>query len=394
MAADAGIIPMVLGGESQTLDFGRTRRLFTTAQRLALAERDGGCAWPGCPHPPSYTEAHHLRWWTAHDGDDGPGQRDPALLHPPPPHPRRRLAHPGTPPGALLHPTQPHRPPPHTPPRRPHPPARHRPHRMNGRGFDPPARQPAADGGRSYAGAMSSWHRELGVFDLETTGVDVDGRIVTAHVGLLDEDGEAKHGTGWSTRASPSPRAPPPCTASRTARGATGAPGEVVAEILAAIRSVFMRGFPLVVYNAPYDLTLLAAEADRHRLSPLEPPGPVVDPFVLDRAVDRFRRGKRTLRPRRRTTGSTHGGARCRGRRDRRRPAGPGPRPPARRGRSRWAHELHRKQVDWCGDQAERLPGLHARGSATRRSRRRARGRCAEHSSPHRPPAGGFPRMP
>jgi Ni,Fe-hydrogenase I small subunit len=42
--------------------------LFSRAQKLALAERDGGCAWMGCPHPPSYTEAHHIRWWDAHSG--------------------------------------------------------------------------------------------------------------------------------------------------------------------------------------------------------------------------------------------------------------------------------------------------------------------------------------
>ncbi|WP_431277721.1 DUF222 domain-containing protein [Leifsonia poae] len=68
MAADATIIPMVLGGESEVLDLGRGRRLFSRAQKLALAERDGGCAWAGCPHPPSYTEGHHVRWWNAHSG--------------------------------------------------------------------------------------------------------------------------------------------------------------------------------------------------------------------------------------------------------------------------------------------------------------------------------------
>ncbi|WP_348789939.1 DUF222 domain-containing protein [Leifsonia sp. NPDC080035] len=68
MAADANLIPVVLGDDSQVLDLGRARRLFTTAQRIALAERDGGCAWPACPHPPAYTEAHHLRWWTKDGG--------------------------------------------------------------------------------------------------------------------------------------------------------------------------------------------------------------------------------------------------------------------------------------------------------------------------------------
>ncbi|AQX78697.1 hypothetical protein BWO91_00555 [Plantibacter flavus] len=63
LAADAKIIPMVLDGSSQVLDLGTGKRLFSAGQKLALAERDGGCAWPGCTHPPSYTEAHHLRWW-------------------------------------------------------------------------------------------------------------------------------------------------------------------------------------------------------------------------------------------------------------------------------------------------------------------------------------------
>jgi uncharacterized protein (DUF779 family) len=60
MAADSHIIPVVLGTDSEVLDLGRSHRLFSRAQKLALAERDGGCAWTGCPHPPSYTEAHHI----------------------------------------------------------------------------------------------------------------------------------------------------------------------------------------------------------------------------------------------------------------------------------------------------------------------------------------------
>jgi len=64
LAADANIIPAVLGGAGEVLDLGRARRLFSPAQRQALAERYGGCAFPGCGHPPSYTEAHHLQWWS------------------------------------------------------------------------------------------------------------------------------------------------------------------------------------------------------------------------------------------------------------------------------------------------------------------------------------------
>lgn len=63
LAASAGIIPLVLGGRGEALDLGRAARLFTPAQKLALVERDGGCAWPGCHRPPSHTQAHHIRWW-------------------------------------------------------------------------------------------------------------------------------------------------------------------------------------------------------------------------------------------------------------------------------------------------------------------------------------------
>ncbi|MBF4569951.1 DUF222 domain-containing protein [Plantibacter sp. VKM Ac-2880] len=76
LAADARIIPMVLDGPSHVLDLGTGTRLFSRAQKLALAERDGGCAWTGCTHPPSFTEAHHLTWWSA----GGPTDLDNGIL--------------------------------------------------------------------------------------------------------------------------------------------------------------------------------------------------------------------------------------------------------------------------------------------------------------------------
>lgn len=56
------------------LDVGRRERLFTPAQRIALAVRDGGCLWPGCDRPPAMTEAHHCKPWVeggCTDIDDG-----------------------------------------------------------------------------------------------------------------------------------------------------------------------------------------------------------------------------------------------------------------------------------------------------------------------------------
>ncbi|WP_232304613.1 HNH endonuclease signature motif containing protein [Microbacterium sp. XT11] len=66
MAAGGAVIPAVLGSESEILDWGREKRLFTRAQRLALVERDGGCAM--CGLPPQMTKAHHLRWWLRDSG--------------------------------------------------------------------------------------------------------------------------------------------------------------------------------------------------------------------------------------------------------------------------------------------------------------------------------------
>jgi DNA polymerase-3 subunit epsilon len=52
---------------------------------------------------------------------------------------------------------------------------------------------------------------------------------------------------------------------------------------------------PLIAYNASYDLTVLDAELRRHGHPPLTIGGPVIDPLVLDRALDRYRRGSRKL---------------------------------------------------------------------------------------------------
>jgi len=66
IAAADGILPLVLGGDSEILDLGRARRLFTQKQKLVLIERDGGCA--KCGAPPGMTKVHHIRWWSRDTG--------------------------------------------------------------------------------------------------------------------------------------------------------------------------------------------------------------------------------------------------------------------------------------------------------------------------------------
>lgn len=55
--------PILIASTGQPLDVGRSQRLFTARQRVALAARDGGCRWPGCERPPSWCEAHHIDHW-------------------------------------------------------------------------------------------------------------------------------------------------------------------------------------------------------------------------------------------------------------------------------------------------------------------------------------------
>lgn len=146
---------------------------------------------------------------------------------------------------------------------------------------------------------MTLLQRDLAVFDLETTGVDVrTARIVTACVAQLDASGAIVSRRDWL--ADPGVEIPAGAAAvhgiSTERARAEGRPAvEVVAEIVDELRTVLGRGTPLVVYNAPYDLTLLAVEAARHGVAPLVDPAPVVDPLVIDKAVDRYRKGKRTL---------------------------------------------------------------------------------------------------
>lgn len=146
---------------------------------------------------------------------------------------------------------------------------------------------------------LPQWTRVIGVFDLETTGVDVaTDRIVTAHVGLLDADGAVILARDWI--ADPGVEIPDGAAAihgvtTEHAR-AVGAPAsDVVEQIVDVLRSLMDAGIPVVAYNAAFDFSLLAAEADRHDITALRDPSPVIDPLVIDKTYDRFRRGKRTL---------------------------------------------------------------------------------------------------
>jgi DNA polymerase-3 subunit epsilon len=166
-----------------------------------------------------------------------------------------------------------------------------------------PAYEPAPAPGTASASVQAPqpgrWFDRLGVFDLETTGVEVaHDRIVTASVGLLAADGSVIREQRWI--ADPGIEIPAGAAAvhgitTEQARAQGRPAAEVVAEVVAALRDVFADGAAVVAYNAPFDFSLLKHEAIRHGVEPIADPSPVFDPLVVDKSYDRFRKGKRTL---------------------------------------------------------------------------------------------------
>lgn len=144
------------------------------------------------------------------------------------------------------------------------------------------------------------WSKKLAVFDLETTGLDLkEARIVTACAVEIDQDGIIT-GPNKEWLADPGIEIPEGASnvhgVTTEIAQANGRPAkEVVGELLATLRGFFAKGLPVVAFNAPYDFTILHYEALRHGLEPIENPMPVIDPMVLDKFVDTYRSGKRTL---------------------------------------------------------------------------------------------------
>lgn len=134
-------------------------------------------------------------------------------------------------------------------------------------------------------------------FDLETTGTDTaTDRIVTASV-IVIEPPRKPVTTTWL--ADPGVEIPAAATevhgiSTEHARAHGREAAEVAAEVADALNR-WSAEVPLIAYRACFDLSLLDAELQRYHGRELQVRGPVVDPFCIDKAVDRYRKGKRTL---------------------------------------------------------------------------------------------------
>jgi DNA polymerase-3 subunit epsilon len=155
-----------------------------------------------------------------------------------------------------------------------------------------------------------SWHlSRLCAFDVETTGVDIEtARIVTAAVLHLGGGQPVERPEGAPLLLDPG--VPIPEEASRIhgvtterarAEGRPAADG--VRWLAAELHNAAAAGLPLVAMNAPFDLSVLDRECRRHGVDPLtdrarRPGGPtvrVLDPRVIDKHTDPYRKGRRTL---------------------------------------------------------------------------------------------------
>lgn len=169
--------------------------------------------------------------------------------------------------------------------------------------------------------STDSWHtrRRVG-FDLETTSRDPRvARIVSAALVIFDAEVERDPLLETTPALGAAPTPGPPERIVRTREWlvdpgveipaettaihgisteyaqANGQPAaEAVAQITTALAQEFAEGNAVVVMNAPYDFTVLKHEAERHGVEFPEPVG-IIDPLVIDKQVDKYRRGKRTL---------------------------------------------------------------------------------------------------
>ena len=146
---------------------------------------------------------------------------------------------------------------------------------------------------------MPQWSQNtLIALDLETTGLDpLSDRIVQAAVVRVAADG-AVSDTSWHGIVDPGVVIPVGAsnihgiTTERAQREGIS-PVEALRRIARLIHNAIEQEVPLVIYNAPFDWPFVLAEAQRHDVSISTPA--IIDPLVIDRAVDRYRRGSRKL---------------------------------------------------------------------------------------------------
>jgi len=142
-----------------------------------------------------------------------------------------------------------------------------------------------------------SWIQSpLGAFDLETTGRDpLAARIVTGC--LIRPPGDRLNAQNWLLDPGvdiPDGAVQVHGVTTERARAEGQDYSDGYREIRNQLETAWASGEILAIYNAVYDMTVIDAEGRRLGYAPLVV-GPVIDPYVIDREVDKYRKGKRIL---------------------------------------------------------------------------------------------------
>jgi len=153
--------------------------------------------------------------------------------------------------------------------------------------------------------SVVNWYEgRLAAYDIETTGTETEtDRIVTAAVTVVGGGVETESRT-WLV----DPGVDIPAEASAVhgistekARSEGQSAASAAEEITSFLAEQVVEDIPIVAFNARFDLTILDREARRYGVEPLieriggEDGLLVVDPYVLEKRINKFRKGGRTL---------------------------------------------------------------------------------------------------
>lgn len=145
----------------------------------------------------------------------------------------------------------------------------------------------------------------MAAFDVESTGPDPESALIVSACAVHVDGSGAMPPEAEAWLIDPGCEIPAEATAvhgitTEHAREHGKPAGPAVKDISGAVMRAVWAGIAVVAYNAVYDFTVLDRETRRHGLEPFGEAftgahGAVIDPYVLDKHLDPYRKGSRSL---------------------------------------------------------------------------------------------------
>ena len=143
------------------------------------------------------------------------------------------------------------------------------------------------------------WDRPIAVLGFETTGTNpLEARAVSVSLHVLDSGGQPA-AEPFDRIINPGVPIPPEATevhgiTDEIAELRGEEPGVIFTALQLELAHTRLWEWPLAIYNVRFDWTLLHQENRRHKVKG-PPPLRLLDPLVIDRTLDKYRRGSRKL---------------------------------------------------------------------------------------------------